>query len=329
MRASEWQYLCAVHDPPKSCCAIDYCCHTLDWAANTLTSPTHFPSRLTLGPATDGTGGGQGAPGTSRGHQERQLTNVFRRVYRILAHAWFQHRDVFWRVEGRTGLYVLFKTVCDSYSLIPEDNYTIPASAEGLEEEDAEGRFHLSTADETKARTPSTTMPVGILKKEGETKQVPREDRDRHVGILEGATAKRHKHAPSSSSSTFSTVIEENEEDEGQKPPSPEFPTPLDDTAKTSNDRLPSEPSNVTTKAGDDLSAIAQLELKEETKSEQNAHARAGSVIPPQGPHVGPREASTETTIDNPLQSSTEAEVSQATKTEPGEPSAASISVED
>src|SRR5271155_564301 len=58
MRASEWQYLCAVHDPPKSCAAIDYCCHTLDWAANILTSPKHFPSRLSLG--GEGTNAAQG-----------------------------------------------------------------------------------------------------------------------------------------------------------------------------------------------------------------------------------------------------------------------------
>lgn len=122
MRASEWQYLCAVHDPPKSCCAIDYCCHTLDWAANTLTSPKHFPSRLALGTETN-----------TAQQQIRQLTNIFRRVYRIFAHAWFQHRDMFWRIEGKTGLYVLFKTVCDEYNLIPEDNYTIPSEAEGMQ----------------------------------------------------------------------------------------------------------------------------------------------------------------------------------------------------
>ena len=141
MRASEWQYLCAVHDPPKSCCAIDYCCHTLDWAAATLTSPRHFPSRLTLGHPHDasagagGGGGGGGAGGGGGGGQAasvRQLTNVFRRVYRMFAHAWSQHRDVFWALEAREGLYVFYKTVCDAYQLIPEENYTIPPEAEGL-----------------------------------------------------------------------------------------------------------------------------------------------------------------------------------------------------
>ena len=122
MRASEWQYLCAVHDPPKCCCAIDYCCHTLDWAANTLTSPRHFPSRLALGTDANNTQ-----------QQVRQLTNIFRRVYRIFAHAWFQHREVFWRVEGKSGLYVFFKTVTDTYNLIPEESYTVPPEAEGIE----------------------------------------------------------------------------------------------------------------------------------------------------------------------------------------------------
>ncbi|KAI9795134.1 MAG: MOB member 4, phocein [Peltula sp. TS41687] len=150
MRASEWQYLCAVHDPPKPCCAIDYSCHTLDWAANMLTSSKLFPSRLTLDAAPLGGGGGGGGNsnaaavggggggaggGQAAQHQQglRNLTNVCRRLYRIFAHAWYQHRSVFWQVESQTGLYVFFKTVCDVYQLIPEDNYTVPPEAEGLE----------------------------------------------------------------------------------------------------------------------------------------------------------------------------------------------------
>jgi hypothetical protein len=107
MRASEWQYLCAVHDPPKSCCAIDYCCHTLDHAAGLLTSSKHFPSRLSMGENTNG--------GKSQG--ERYLASIFRRLYRIFAHAWFQHRNVFWSVEGEHGLYIvslIFETILNS-----------------------------------------------------------------------------------------------------------------------------------------------------------------------------------------------------------------------
>lgn len=195
MRASEWQYLCAVHDPPKSCCAIDYCCHTLDWAANTLTSPKHFPSRLALG--TDQ---------STQHSQIRQLTNIFRRVYRIFAHAWFQHREMFWKVEGRTGLYIFFKTVCDVYGLIPEDNYTIPPEAEGIE----------PPTDST------SSMPPLILKREP-SDSGPQEKES--SAIIEGlsehtlstaGTTKRHRHSPSVGATSVTTVVEEAEEEEDQ-----------------------------------------------------------------------------------------------------------------
>ncbi|KAF8243336.1 Mob1/phocein, partial [Wilcoxina mikolae CBS 423.85] len=115
MRASEWQYLCAVHESPQSCCAIDYSTHTLDQAATMLTSTKYFPSRLSLHQAS-----------------VKHLASIFRRLYRIFAHAWFQHSHVFWEVEGEYGLYLFFKTVSDRYRLIPQDNLMLPPEAEGL-----------------------------------------------------------------------------------------------------------------------------------------------------------------------------------------------------
>jgi hypothetical protein len=204
MRASEWQYLCAVHDPPKSCCAIDYCCHTLDWAANTLTSPKHFPSRLALG--TDQ---------STQHSQIRQLTNIFRRVYRIFAHAWFQHREIFWKVEGDTGLYSFFKTVCDVYGLIPEDNYTIPPEAEGIE----------LAAENTSAAPPL------ILKREpSDSGSQEKESSGFSKGFSEhslstAGTTKRHRHSPSIGATAVSTVVEEAEEEEDQS--GKELPRPI------------------------------------------------------------------------------------------------------
>lgn len=193
MRASEWQYLCAVHDPPKSCCAIDYCCHTLDWAANTLTSPKHFPSRLALGTETN-----------SAHQQVRQLTNIFRRVYRIFAHAWFQHRDMFWKVENKSGLYIFFKTVCDVYSLIPEDNFTIPSEAEGIDS------------------TPvSTAMnPPTILQKDDQIQATNENGPEgaTDTTIASGNTTKRHRPTPSIGATSVATVVEENEEEEEHQP---------------------------------------------------------------------------------------------------------------
>ncbi|KAJ5273314.1 hypothetical protein N7478_008439 [Penicillium angulare] len=222
MRASEWQYLCAVHDPPKSCCAIDYCCHTLDWATNTLTSPKHFPSRLTLGSEA---GGG---PSTSIRH----LTNIFRRLYRIFAHAWFQHRDVFWEVEGHDGLYVFFKTVCDMFQLIPEDNYTIPPEAEGLD------AVQPRAVEEQQQQQLAESKRLTILRKDegpfaggGGGGGVEAMD----PSISTGATTRRHKHSPSTGSRV--TTITESAEDPEEVH---EIQAPLRDVMTESHEPFPS-----------------------------------------------------------------------------------------
>lgn len=199
MRASEWQYLCAVHDPPKSCCAIDYCCHTLDWAANVLTSPKHFPSRLTLG--------SEAAGGSQQG--VRQLTNIFRRVYRMFAHAWFQHREVFWNVENHEGLYIFYKTVCDVYSLIPEENYTVPNEAEGLG----------SGLDYSPREASQISVDLSSSTRYGTVPDIPREqeDGDTTTTISTGATTRRHKQTPSTGS--FVTTIAEGDDEDSHEPP--------------------------------------------------------------------------------------------------------------
>ncbi|OAL32088.1 hypothetical protein AYO20_08026 [Fonsecaea nubica] len=205
MRASEWQYLCAVHEPPKSCCAIDYCNHTLDWAANVLTSPKHFPSRLALG-----------SEAGNVMQSMRQLTNIFRRVYRIFAHAWFQHRDVFWSVEATYGLYVLFKVVCDEYHLIPEDSYTIPAEAEGIREApvEREGPLRPQILVRDTAGVPALDDPsAGSMLSDTTTPTAP-------TTVSTGATTRRHKHTPSTGSHV--ATIAEGQEEEEEHPKSNE-----------------------------------------------------------------------------------------------------------
>lgn len=195
MRASEWQYLCAVHDPPKSCSAIDYCCHTLDWAASTLTSSKMFPSRLGLGSSASG--------GSDKVllQQMKELTNIFRRLYRIYAHAWFQHREMFWRVEGKTGLYVFFKTVCDEYGLIQPENYTIPPEAEGVEPD---------VSKEMESLPPPSLPASHVLQRKAEPDE-------RDAGRVD--TTKRHpRHTYNASTSSVNTSViqEEAEEEESQ-----------------------------------------------------------------------------------------------------------------
>lgn len=257
MRASEWQYLCAVHDPPKSCCAIDYCCHTLDWATNTLTSPKYFPSRLTLG--SDAAGGPQASM--------RHLTNVFRRLYRIFAHAWFQHRDVFWEVEGHDGLYVFFKTVCDLFSLIPEDNYTIPPEAEGPD------------AVQHKDDEPVESKRLTILRKDNDDPFVSGVE-SMDPSISTGATTRRHKHSPSTGSRV--TTITESAEDPDEAPQSA---APLREVMKDSPEPgpvpQPSENTEETQRAAaetaDPVAAEETTELAgsaEETQEEAQEEAQ-------------------------------------------------------
>ena len=200
MRASEWQYLCAVHDPPKSCAAIDYCCHTLDWAATTLTTTKYFPSRLNLGSGSGNALGGDKVLQT----QMKEIKNIFRRVYRIFAHAWFQHREMFWRVERTSGLYVFFKMVCDEYGIIESENYTIPAEAEGLEppKDDIQAPSLLKRDQNIGLGVSGASSP----EKKEETYSM-------------GDTTKRHRHTKSDFSKDPSAVIQEEAEEEEPAPP--------------------------------------------------------------------------------------------------------------
>lgn len=277
MRASEWQYLCAVHDPPKSCCAIDYCCHTLDWAANTLTSPKHFPSRLALG--TDQ---------STQHSQMRQLTNIFRRVYRIFAHAWFQHRDMFWKVEGRTGLYVFFKTVCDVYGLIPEDNYTIPAQAEGVE-----------PPSETKS-----SIPPLILKREPDEPGQYDADTATTLGglkdhSLSSATTKRHRHSPSLGATAVQTVVEENEEEEERPESQPVLAT--QNGGSTEEEQDSKSAITVAEEAEDDADSEANehVALQEPSAGEETVESsQAQSTGDEPSPEAEPGEERVKTDAD-------------------------------
>jgi hypothetical protein len=265
MRASEWQYLCAVHDPPKSCCAIDYCCHTLDWAANTLTSPKHFPSRLALG--TDQ---------STQHSQARQLTNIFRRVYRIFAHAWFQHRDMFWNVEARTGLYIFFKTVCDYYGLIPEDNYTIPPEAEGIE-----------------PPTESRAMPPSILKREpsepgpGDMDNATVIESNSDHTLSAAGTTKRHRHSPSVGPTAVSTVVEEAEEEDENPETSKQPFSQLSESSREESDAVqsgePADEAEAETEdddADDVASVVPKGDAADEVEQEKQSASEEAKADP-------------------------------------------------
>lgn len=199
MRAGEWQFLCAVHDTPKSCCAIDYCCHTLDWAANVVTNPKIFPSRFVVDSHDKNTA-------------VKNLVNVFRRLHRIFAHAWFQHRGVFWSLESQSGLYIFFKTVCDAYDLLPAENYKLPPEAEGLDSTASGGGGDLgdmSAADRRhQLQQQQQPGPVSIAKPPSQ-----RDAEDENYSNMSRTNTRRHiKSSPSVGSAV--TTVPEADEDE-------------------------------------------------------------------------------------------------------------------
>nr|POE87953.1 hypothetical protein CFP56_11182 [Quercus suber] len=144
----------------------------------------------------------------------KEITNIFRRVYRIYAHAWFQHRDVFWRVESRSGLYIFFKTVCDEYGMIQPENYTIPAEAEGVEPEMTRAEQELPVPPSVMKRDADGAS--GLLPNDVSALPPPPPPAGNTV-MASGDTTKRHRHTMSDRVSSVNTVIQE-EAEEDQKP---------------------------------------------------------------------------------------------------------------
>ncbi|KAF9340626.1 hypothetical protein BGZ91_001094 [Linnemannia elongata] len=110
MRAEEWMYYCATHPTPRECCAIDYLTHTLDGASALLNNVKFFPSRICV------------PEGSVKNFQ-----SIARRLYRIFAHAYFHHRDIFDAFEAETSLYDRFLKLSRSRKLITDKLIIIPS----------------------------------------------------------------------------------------------------------------------------------------------------------------------------------------------------------
>ncbi|KAI8987013.1 Mob1/phocein [Pilobolus umbonatus] len=111
MKADGWLYLCAAHPTTQSCPAIDYIIHTLDGATTLLNNSKFFPSRISV-------------PEPSLKH----FQSIARRLYRIFAHAYFQHREIYEYFENDTNLYARFLLLSRTYGLIPPSLISIPDS---------------------------------------------------------------------------------------------------------------------------------------------------------------------------------------------------------
>ncbi|CAO3623852.1 unnamed protein product [Cunninghamella echinulata] len=121
MKADGWLYLCAAHPSTQTCPAIDYIIHTLDGATNLLNNSKYFPSRISI-------------PEPSLKH----FQSIARRLYRIFAHAYFHHREIYEFYENETSLYSRFLLLSRTYNLVPPELISIPDNEE--EEDDDDGQ---------------------------------------------------------------------------------------------------------------------------------------------------------------------------------------------
>ncbi|KAJ2095994.1 hypothetical protein GGI09_004591, partial [Coemansia sp. S100] len=109
MRASETTYYCAGHGRPRPCSAMGYSIHTLDYAVRQLSSAASFPDRVRVAESS-----------------VKHFQSMVRRLYRVFAHAYFHHREVFERQESTTCLYARFVRLARKYELTPESLIIIP-----------------------------------------------------------------------------------------------------------------------------------------------------------------------------------------------------------
>lgn len=296
MRASEWQFLCAVHEQPKSCCAIDYCCHTLDWAANVVTNPKLFPSRFV---ALSGGDGG----GPDRNAAVKNLVNVFRRLHRIFAHAWFQHRGVFWSVEGQTGLYVFFKTVCDMYDTLPAENYKLPPEAEGLESAAA-----AAENMDRGAKKEHSLIPTPTIQQRSEDDNF----------LPPGRTnTRRHIRSSPSTGSAVTTVIEADEDDG------------TDVTTKLKEMRI-SAPETVEEESEvAEVPVIVEQGVIDEARPERDAQVEASVVKSDTQPDEATAAMEQEAKLETDAASESVPETKEASQSEPEEITEATVDAQE
>jgi len=106
----DWEFLCAAHPEPKKCSAIDYTIHTLTGFTALLNNPQHFPSRIKVPPKSTDIFG-----------------SVVRRLYRVFAHAYYHHRELFDKFEAQTHLTRRFIAFALKYDLMTKAQLKQPA----------------------------------------------------------------------------------------------------------------------------------------------------------------------------------------------------------
>jgi hypothetical protein len=108
MVVAKWEILCAAHKKPKECSAIDYIIHTLTGFKDLINNKDMFPSRVRIPPES-----------------MENLKAVPRRLVRVFAHAFFNHRQVFDQFEQHTFLCSRFVAFAKMFRLLSDKDIMI------------------------------------------------------------------------------------------------------------------------------------------------------------------------------------------------------------
>ena len=159
---------------------------------------------------------------------------------------------------------MLFKTVCDEYHLIPEENYTVPPEAEGL----------TMTKKEEKLDTPSARRSESEVK-------APTEENEEKTTISTGATTRRHKHTPSMGS-TVATIQEGDEDDRDSESPTKAGKSPVlsEQEAATPTNDEPSQARDLKGEPKEEPSSISTDIKAEPTNDAVTELSPAAPAIP-------------------------------------------------
>ncbi len=101
------EFLCAAHKVPVNCSAMDYMVHNLDQATSILLNIKSYASRISIA-------------------ETKSLDTIIRRLYRLFAHTYHYHRDIFEEFEREMCLCERFTKFSLKYGLLDESVLLIP-----------------------------------------------------------------------------------------------------------------------------------------------------------------------------------------------------------
>jgi hypothetical protein len=99
----DWEFWCMVH-PNKNgfeCCPVDYWIHNLEMFQTLLTNPYFYPDRTDI-----------------KGKGPLAFPQMFKNSHRMIAHIYYNHKNLFNKYEEKYRLNERFLLFCRKYNLI-------------------------------------------------------------------------------------------------------------------------------------------------------------------------------------------------------------------